>query len=159
MATGPTSSPSSITIDASVAIAFCAREPGNHVKAKAYLDYHSKNGSQFFAPGVLIAEALYVFCKQLADGRLTATEHAQAVQSLEVFMAAVLPPPKGDKSLIVRAEELRAGYACPRSADGIYLALAEELTKTGPAEIVTFDDDMEKQAKKNAPTVKVTVLR
>jgi predicted nucleic acid-binding protein len=159
MTPAPTSSPTSVVVDASVAIALCAKEPGNHPKAKAYLDTQTGSGSKFFAPGVLVAEVLYVYCKKLTNGALTAAEHTQAVQAFDAFMAGVSPPPNGDKSLIVRAEQIRSGYACPRSADGIYLALAEELTKAGVTEIVTFDGDMEKQAKKNAGTVKVVVLK
>jgi hypothetical protein len=73
-------------------------------------------------------------------------------------MAAVMGPPNGDRALIARAEQLRGSYGCTRSADGIYLALAEELAKAGPAEIVTFDAGLEQQAKQTAPTVQVTLL-
>jgi predicted nucleic acid-binding protein len=158
MATGTTTNPPAVTIDASVAIAFCTQEPGTYGKAKAQLEHYARNGWQFFAPGVLIAEALFVFCKKLTNGTLTTAEHAQAVKSLETLMVAVLPPPGGDAALVARAEQIRGAYVCNRSADGIYLALTEELAKAGHAEIVTFDVDLDKQAKHNAPTVKVTLL-
>jgi len=157
MATGTTKS-NSVVLDASVVIAFCAKEPVGYPKAKAELERYANDGWNFFAPGVLISEALFVFCKKLAVGSLSPTEHMQAVQSLFALMNGVLPPPKGEASLIPRAEEIRAGYHCKHSSDGIYLALAEELAKTGTAEIVTFDVDMEKQALKNAPSVIVKRL-
>jgi predicted nucleic acid-binding protein len=158
MATVTASNPPAVTLDAAFVIAYCAKEPGRHVKADAQLKHYASNGWQFFAPGVLIAEALFVFCRKLAAGQLTPAEHTQAVQSLETLMRAVLPTPNGDSSLIARAEQIRATYGCSRSADGIYLALAEELAKTRMAEIVTFDAGMENQAKKNCPTVNVKLL-
>lgn len=158
MATVTTIKPPSVILDANVVIAFCAREPGGYAKAKAELERYAKDGWNFFAPGVLSAEALFVFCKKLASGTLTAAEHAQAVQSLVTLMQGVLPPPNGEVSIIQRAEQIRGTYNCKRSADAIYLALADELTTVGTAEIVTFDDDMEKQAKTNAPSVSVKLL-
>jgi predicted nucleic acid-binding protein len=158
MATATTNSPLAVTLDATFVIAYCAREPSRYAKADAQLKQYAGNGWQFFAPGVLIAEALFVFCRKLAAGQLTTAEHTQAVQSLQTLMRAVLPPPNGDASLIARAEQIRATYGCSRSADGIYLALAEELAKGGTAEIVTFDAGLENQAKKNSPTVSVKLL-
>jgi len=60
--------------------------------------------------------------------------------------------------LIARAEEIRGGYSCRRSADGLYIALAEELSQSVPTELLTFDEDLPKQAAKNAPAVKVNLL-
>src|ERR1700680_4235265 len=79
MATVTTSKPSSVILDANVVIAFCARETG-YAKAKTELERYAKDGWNFFAPGVLSAEALFVFCKKLSAGTLTTAEHAQAVQ-------------------------------------------------------------------------------
>lgn len=73
-------------------------------------------------------------------------------------MQGILPPPRGDASLITRAEEVRSGYGCSRSADGIYIALAEELARQGPTNLLTFDQDLENQAKQNAPTVSVHLI-
>jgi predicted nucleic acid-binding protein len=158
MAMATASNPPAVTLDAAFVIAYCVKEPGRHAKADAQLKYYASNGWEFFAPGVLIAEALYVFCKKLMEGKLTPAEHAHAVLSLETLMKAVLPTPSGDVSLIARAEQIRATYGCNRSADGIYLALAEKLAKGRQAEIVTFDAGMENQAKKNSPTVSVRLL-
>jgi predicted nucleic acid-binding protein len=147
-----------VTLDAAFVIAYCAKEPGRHAKAATQLNHYASNGWEFFAPGVLIAEALFVFCKKLAAGKLTPAEHAQAVLSLETLMKAVLPTPNGDASLIARAEQIRGTHGCSHSADGVYLALTEELTKTRTAEIVTFDAGMDNQAKKYSPTVRVKLL-
>ena len=73
-------------------------------------------------------------------------------------MQGILPSPRGDASLITRAEEVRSGYGCSRSADGIYIALAEDLSKTGPTKLLTFDQDLENQVKQNAPTVSVHLI-
>ena len=155
----PTSSTTSVVVDASVVIALCAKEPGNHPKAQVHLGAHTRNGSRFFAPGVLIAEALYVFCKKLDSGALTAAEHALAVQSLEAFLTGVSPPPSGDRSLVMRAEQLRAGHSCRNSADAIYLALAEDLAKAGATELVTFDEGMEKKTKSLVPGATAVCLK
>ena len=64
----------------------------------------------------------------------------------------------GEGSLVLRAEEIRGSYSCRRSADGVYIALAEELTVIKPTVLLTFDEDMVKQALKNAPTVSVHLL-
>ncbi len=70
----------------------------------------------------------------------------------------ILPPPYGEASIVLRAEAMRSGYGCSRSADGIYIALAEELTKSMPTVILTFDQSMGNQAASHAPTVKVETL-
>ncbi len=44
---------------------------------------------------------------------------------------------------------LKEAHACRRSADGLYLALAEELSQTCPTVLLTYDEDMSKQATKN----------
>jgi predicted nucleic acid-binding protein len=147
-----------VALDATFVIAYCAKEPGRHAKADAELKNYAKNGWEFFAPGVLVAESLFVFRRKLTAGQLTPVEHVQAVQSLEALMRAVLPTPNGDASLIARAEQIRGTYGCSHSADGIYLALAEELAKSRTAEIVTFDAGMETRARKNCPTLSVKLL-
>ena len=115
-------------------------------------------GCTFYAPAVIVAECLFVLCRKLKIGMLTATEHKNAVLSLISMMAAIHPPPVGDKSLIKRAEEIRATFGCSRSADGIYLALAEELAKTGSTEVVTFDAGMPSQAAASGFTPAIVLL-
>lgn len=146
MASKPTSSVAAVVVDASVVIALCAREPDKIASAEEKLAEYAADGSKFFAPGGLIMECLYVFCKKLKDGVLTPIEHAAAVHALITFMAAVDPPPSGDKALIARAESIRGSLGCSRSADSIYLALADELGKICSTEVVTFDTGMKKQA-------------
>jgi hypothetical protein len=139
-------------------IAVCAREPDKYAPAQAQLAQYANAGCQFFAPGVLFAESLFALCRKLTDNLLTPAEHAQAVQSLNVLARAISPPPAGEAALIQRAEQMRAGYGCSRSADGLYLALAEQLAQTGPTELVTFDVDLRQQAALVVPTLTVRLL-
>ena len=96
--------------------------------------------------------------RKLTDGVLNATEHAQAVHSLRVRMAAILPPLGGEASLILRADQIRAGYGCSRSADALYITLAEELSQTYTTRLLTFDQGLPKQAAQHAPLVNVHLL-
>ena len=145
-------------IDASIAIAISAREASREPKANAELLRLSTAGHAFYAPGVIVAETLYILCGKLQGGLLTPAEHAQAVLDFGILMAAIQPPPTGEASLVARAEAIRSGYGCSRSADGIYIALAEELAARLPTVILTFDQNMDKQAARNAPTVTVQPL-
>ena len=85
-------------------------------------------------------------------------EHAQAILTFETLMVNILPPPGGEVSLISRAEAIRTNYGCSRSADGIYVALAEILAQSMPTVILTFDQNMQYQITRNAPTVTAQVL-
>jgi predicted nucleic acid-binding protein len=73
-------------------------------------------------------------------------------------MITVQPPPSGDVALIQRAEQISNGYGCSRSADGIYIALAEELQQSVQTVILTFDQNMPNQAASKAPSVTVQLL-
>jgi predicted nucleic acid-binding protein len=152
------SSSNSVVIDASVAIALCAKEQDKFANADTKINEYATNGHQFFAPGVIVAECLYVFCKKLRDGVITAAEHASAVQAFVALMQAINPPPSGDNALINRAEEIRGTLSCNRSADGIYLALAEELGKMTNTEVITFDSAMKSQATASSMGLNVIVL-
>jgi predicted nucleic acid-binding protein len=158
MATMPASNPPSLIIDSNVLIALCAKEIDKHVVADAYLTRSAQAGCQFYAPGVIIAECLYVLCKKLDDSSLSPADHSSAVRDLCTYMGMILPPPHGDRALIARAEQIRSGYGCSRSADGLYLALAEELAAVGRSELLTFDAGLPNQAKANAPSVVITLL-
>ena len=158
MASGSTTSPTSVVIDASVVIALCAKEPDKLANAATKMKEYVNNGCVFYAPGTVIAECLYVFCKKLSAGKLTAAEHSSAVLNLITMMGQILPPPTGDKTLVKRAEEIRGSLACTRSADGIYLALAEELHKAASTEVVTFDGAMKAQATACSLSPQVVVL-
>ena len=149
---------SCVVVDANTMIALCAQEPLRYATAKAEIETYAQGGSLFYAPNIIVGESLYALRRKLTDSALTATEHAQAVQSLWVRMTAILPPPNGEASLILRAEQICAGYGASRSADALYIALAEELSQTGPTFLLTFDRDLPKQAARNAPLVNVHLL-
>jgi hypothetical protein len=122
------------------------------------LRQYAAAGYQFYAPGVVIAESLFVLCKKLEAKDISAQDHASAIADLCMYMSTILPPPNGDGSLVARAEQIRQTYECRRSADGLYLALTEELAAGGTSELLTFDGGMENQAQAGAPTVKVRLL-
>jgi predicted nucleic acid-binding protein len=146
-------------MDANILIAVSAREPDKYVPALAQLAQYANAGSPCYAPGVIVAEALFALCRKLTNQWLTPVEHAVAVTDLKDLAQTLLPPPRGEAALIERAEQMRAGYGCSRSADGLYLALAEQLAQAGPVELVTFDVDLQRQAALVAPTVTVRLLR
>lgn len=145
-------------IDANVLIALCSREAGTYPVALAQMRNYVRGSYVAYGPGVLVAETLYILCRKLQSGVLTAEQHARAIQHLRVRMRGILPPPGGDGLLTWRAEQIRGTYGCSRSADGLYIALAEQLAQSGPAELVTFDADMQRQAATAAPGVAVCLL-
>lgn len=145
-------------VDANVLIAICAREQDKLHKALAALGNYAAKGWRLYAPNVLLAETLYILCGKLQNGSLTQAEHNSAIQLLQQYLLQIAPPPSGDFSLAIRAEASRQGYGCSRSADGLYIALAEELAQQVPTELVTFDQGIVKQAARNAPAVKVHLL-
>ncbi len=147
-----------VVIDASVAVAICAREADREPLATSTLLRFSNLGYAFYAPGAIVAETLFVLCNKMQNGLLTAAEHAQAVLDFGTLMTKILPPPGGEASLIARTEAIRAGYSCRRSADGIYIALTEVLTSIIPATLLTFDEDMRKQSAKNSSNITVQTL-
>jgi len=147
-----------VVIDASVVIPLCSREAQTYAVALAQMRLYQSSGAVAYGPGVLVAEALFGLCRKLANGVLTPEQHGRAIRHLQVRMRGILPPPNGDASLTARAEEIRGSYGCSRSADGLYIALAEQLAQTGPAELVTFDAGMATQAAAVAPSVVVRLL-
>ena len=97
-------------------------------------------------------------CLKLNDGTLSASDHAAGIKIFSQFASNVLPTPGGDITLINRAYQISAGYGCSRSADAIYIALAEELAQSGPTTLLTFDRGVQSQAKIHAPGVVVHLL-
>ncbi len=158
MATIPTTNAHAVIIDANVLIALCAREVDKYAIADAELTRYAQAGSPFYAPGVIVAECLYILCKKVQDGALSTPDHAAAVADLSSYLGMILPPPRGDRSRVARAEEIRGRSGCSHSADGLYIALAEALTAMGPAELLTFDAQIPNQARANAPSVIVNPL-
>jgi predicted nucleic acid-binding protein len=147
-----------VVIDANVSIAISAKEIDTYPVALAQMRQYVHTGSLIYAPGVLIAESLYILCRKLQNSILTAAQHRRAVQRLRRITSGIMPPPNGDASLVERAEQIRGSYGCSRSADGLYIALAEQLAQAGPAELVTFDTGLQTQAAAAAPTVTVRLL-
>ena len=158
MASGTTTSPASVVIDANVVIAICAKEADKLAIAEAKVKEYSTSGCRFFAPGVLFAECLFVFCRKLKDGVFSNADHTGAMLAFIKMMANINPPPNGDANLVMRAEEIRSSLGCSRSADGIYLALAEKLSKVSSTEVVTFDTGMQSQATASRLAPAVVVL-
>ena len=150
--------PGAVVLDANVLIAICAKEQDKLVKAVTAFNDYAVQGWLFYAPGVLIAETLYILCGKEQSGSLTPPEHALAFRLLQNYLPHISPPPRGDFSLAARAEAIRQSDGCSRAADGLYIALAEELAQQVPAELLTFDQGIVNQAAKNAPTVKVNLL-
>ncbi len=154
----PSSNPGAVTIDANVMIAISSREAGHDAVATAELGRYASLGYEWFAPGTIISETLYILCGKLNSGILSPADYATAVQTFARTMNSVLPPPTGDAALVLRAEQIGSGYGCSRSADGIYIALAEQLAQTQPTVLLTFDKGLPKQAAMHAPTVMVHLL-
>ena len=154
----PSSLQSAVVPDANVLVAICSKEALTFPVAKTEFDQYVRDGWEFFAPNIIVAEVLYVLCGKLANGILTKREHEKAVEFFMDLMTAVSPPENGEASLIKRAEEIRETYGCSRASDSLYIALAEDLTKTRQTEILTFDKGFVNQAAKNAPTVQINLI-
>ncbi len=148
-----------VVLDANTAISVSAQEAATQAAAKSALAQYSQSGYLFFAPGVIVSETLYALRNKMINSLMTTTEHAQAVLDFAALMKTVLPPPGGDASLILRADQICTGYGASHSADALYLALAEELTMLYPTtRLLTFDRDLPKQAARNAPGVAIHLL-
>ena len=151
----PTSNSNALITDANIIISVCSKEP-TAVVARSALENYAKNSWEFFAPNVIVAEVLYILCQKFQNGLLTAKAYDEAVENFQDQMKVTQT--FSDAQFIKRAKEIQNGYGCRRSADSIYIALAEDLAKTRTVEILTFDRGMINQAAKNAPTVTVKVL-
>ena len=144
-------------IDANVLVAILASEPGMQT-AKTALAGYTARGWEFYAPGAILTEVLFILCKKLQDGLMTVADHRAAIKAFKKYMQGISPSPPGDIVFIERAEEIRKGYSCLTSADAFYIALAEDLTASGAAELLTFDKRLVNVAANNAPSVKVNLL-
>jgi predicted nucleic acid-binding protein len=107
---------------------------------------------------VIVSEVMYALCQKLTGELLTPSEYEQAIKFFLDYMT-IISTPDDDSQLVKRAVEIRENYGCSRSADGLYLALAEDLAKTRRVELFTLDSGMTNQAAKNAPNVTVRVLK
>jgi predicted nucleic acid-binding protein len=151
------SSPGAVVIDANVLISICAKEPSHQIAENALANY-ANQGWVFYAPGAILTEVPFVLCKKFEGGLLTAVKYQEAIEAFNDYMQMIRPSPHGDIPFILRAEEISKGYSCLHSADSFYIALTEELAKSGAAEFLTFDKRVVNVAVKNAPTVKVILL-
>lgn len=158
MVSSPVHNPGALVIDANITIALAAKETGKETQAIGEMIRYAQLGYVWFAQGVIVAETLYVLCGKKQRGQLSAADYAIAVAGFQKTMTSIAPPPDGDKALIARAEQIADSYGCSRSADGLYIALAEELARTRPTVLLTFDQGIPNQAARNAPTVTVQVL-
>ncbi len=151
------SNPGAVVIDANIFISICANEPSAATARAALAAYTARNWV-FYAPSVILTEVLFALCRKLQEGSLNVASHQKAVTDFHGYLPALSPPPTGDAALLLRAEEIRRGYSCLNSADGFYLALTEELARSGAAEFLTFDKCTVNVAANNAPAVKVHLL-
>lgn len=135
-----------------------SHEAGRDVQATVEIACYAALGYDLYAPGAIVTETLYALRNKLTRGALSLPGHAVAILNFERTMLNVKPPPAGDAALIRRAEQMRVGYGCSRSADGVYIALAEELSQTMPTVLLTFDQGVPKQAAVNASSIVVKVL-
>ncbi len=159
MASNPLMISGAAVLDANTAISVCANEAATEAIINAVLDDYIDKGYLFYAPGVIVSEVLYALRNKLTGGVLTTMEHEKAVLAFNVFMQKVLPPPGGDVSLILCADQICTGYGASRSADALYIALAEALTALYPnPRLLTFDRDLPKQAACNAPGILIHLL-
>jgi predicted nucleic acid-binding protein len=157
MAMSPPNSLGAAVVDSNILISISSKE-STHTAAQTALSDYTTKGFIFYAPGVIVAEALFVLCRKLSDGSLAEADYDKAIEILKKHLEVIQPPPSGDVALVQRAKEIQKGYSCLHSADCLYLALTEELAKNGTAEFVTFDKRVMNVAAKNAPSVKVNLL-
>jgi predicted nucleic acid-binding protein len=146
-----------VVVDANVLISLCSNEPTFATAANA-LSHYAIQGCVFYAPSVIVSEVLYVLCVKLQSGVLSAKAYDAAVDDFQDQMKAVSAPPQGETALIRRAKEIQVGYGCSHSADCLYIALAEELSKSGSAEFLTFDKGAVNHVLRHAPAVNVNLL-
>jgi len=145
-------------VDACWVIGLCAKEQNKYEAARKRLEEYAREGWQLFAPGVLVGEVLFVLCRKLHEGSIDSANHAAAVAAFAALMQRIQPPPDGEWSLINRANSIRQNYGCSRMNDAIYLALVEQLGSLRPAELITFDANLENHAKANGLEAFLNVL-
>src|SRR5436309_13060303 len=95
------SSVGAVVVDANVLLGICTKEPKEQTAETALTDYSTRNW-QFYAPGVISGEFLFVACQKLQSGLLTQAEYDNAVESFRKYLAVTLPPPSGEAALLKR---------------------------------------------------------
>ncbi|MCX6379919.1 MAG: hypothetical protein NT023_10660 [Armatimonadetes bacterium] len=148
-----------VILDATVVVSLASKEKNTYLHATAAVNRYIALNCDFFAPGVLVSETLFTLCRMKEnDKTLTNEEHRRAVKDFHTLYGFILPPPNGEADLIFRAETIRGDYTCYRSADSIYIALAQALSETRPATLLTLDEGLQKQATRNASGVIVELI-
>ena len=118
MAFSPFSPPGAVAIDAKVVIAISSHEAGRDAQATAELTHYASLGYEWYAPGTIISETLYILCGKLSGNILSPSDYTLAIQTFERTMSSILPPPNGDKSLMRGRNKSAAGMdaVVPRTA-------------------------------------------
>jgi predicted nucleic acid-binding protein len=150
------SSAGAVVVDANVLLGICTKEPKEKIAKDALADYARRNW-RFYAPGVISAEFFFVACQKLKTGILSEAEYEKAIEDFSDYMSVIQPPPIGEATLIKRAKDIHSGYGCSRTADCLYIALADELSKIGDSELLTFDREAVTTARR-APAVSINLL-
>jgi predicted nucleic acid-binding protein len=153
----PTNNPNAALVDANILISICSKERLTFPLADSAFKTFAQNGWDFFAPNVIVAEGMFALCNKLQAGVLTQTGYEQAIDFFAGFMQFIQTP-EDESSLMKRAVEIRGAYGCSRSSDGLYIALAEELSQSRVTEILTFDQGIKNQIANHAPTVALNLL-
>ena len=157
LAMTPISSPNLLVVDANILISISSKEALTHTIAESELKTYAHNGWEVVAPHIIVAEGMFALCQKFAAGVLTQLDYEKAIDDFNNYLKAI-EMPLNDAVLMKRAVEIRENYGCSRSSDGLYIALAEELSKTANVEILTFDKGFTNQIANNAPTVKLNLL-
>src|SRR6185369_7743793 len=153
----PTNNPNAVVVDANILISICSKEQLTYTLADSAFKTYAQNGWDFFAPAVIVAEGMFALCNKLQAGVLTQTGYEQAIDFFVDLMKFIQTPDE-ESSLVKRAVEIRGTYGCSRSSDGLYIALAEELSQSRVTEILTFDQGMKNQIVNHAPTIALNLL-
>lgn len=153
----PTSNPNAVVVDANILISICSKEQLTYPIADLAFKAYANNGWEFFAPSVIIAEGMFALCNKLQAGVLTQTEYDRAIDFYLDYMQFIQTP-NDESALMKRAVEIRGTYGCSRSSDGLYIALAEDLSQSRITEILTFDQGFANQIKNNAPGINLNLL-
>lgn len=149
--------PDTVVIDANILISIASKESVTHTIAELELRNYANNGWNVVAPHIIVAEGLFALCQKFTSGVLSEVDYEKAVEDFNSYLS-VIELPLSDAFLFKRASELRENYGCSRSSDCLYIALAEELSKTRNTEILTFDQGFSNQIIKNASGVKLRTL-
>lgn len=152
------STPNAVVVDANILVSICSKEQNTYPIADAAFCDYARDGWDFYAPNVVVAEVLFALCVKFQAGALKGTEYKRAIDIFSDLMQ-LISTPDNESTLIARAVDIRADDNCKRTSDCLYIAFAEELSKTRVSEIVTFDRGLKSQAAKWAATVSLNLLK